>query len=169
MADGTIDQQSFINAVRTLMHEAYVGPEHPERTWFVDNERDAGFLGLLDRVSAEQASRVVGYPDAASIASHANHIRFALNLVNRAARGEDAFSDADWTGSWNVVAVGELEWARLRAAVRSEYEALVATLETGPQWADPVMMTGAMAVIAHGAWHLGGLRQLVTIVTDAGA
>ena len=164
MTDFTLDQEQFISAVRSLMQEAYVGPEHPERTWFVDNERDAGFLGIINRVTAEQASHVIGYPEGASIASHVNHIRFALSLVTRAANGEDSFSSADWSGSWSVVSVDENQWSKLRASVRSELEALVPTLEPGPHLEDPMFLTGTIAVIAHGAWHLGAVRQLAAVV-----
>ncbi len=107
MSAQTIDQGAFVAALGTLMREAYLGPDDPNATWFADNEPDCGIVGMLEQVDAEQAS----------IASHANHVRYALNLVNRAVAGEDAHAN------------------------------------------------GAMGVVAHRAWHLGAIRQLVALVT----
>lgn len=165
MSTQTIDQNAFVEALGTLMREAYIGPDNPNATWFADNEADCGISGILDRVDAEQASRVIGYPDGASIASHANHIRFALNLVNRAVQGEDAHAKADWSSSWKTVSVSESEWSELKDAVKREFDSLIATLAPGPQWDDRMMLNGAMGVVAHGAWHLGALRQLVALVS----
>ena len=167
MSEYTIDQSAFVEALGALMREAYMGPDDPNATWFADNEPDCGIVGMLERVDAEQASRVIGYPDGASIASHADHIRFALNLVNRAIQGEDAHANADWSSSWDTVTVSDTQWRELRDAVKREFDTLIATLAPGPQWDDRMLLTGAMGVVAHGAWHLGAIRQLVAMTARA--
>ena len=159
----TIDQSTFLKAVGTLMREAYIGPDNPAGTWFTDNEGDSGILGMLERVDAERASRVIGYPEGASIASHANHIRFALNLVNRAIRGEDVNASADWPSSWSTVTVSDAEWRELKDAIKSEFDTMIATLAQGPHWRDPMVLTATIGVVAHGAWHLGAIRQLIAV------
>ena len=66
MNDHMIDQSSFLEAMETLMREAYRGPDNPNAPWFADNEPDCGIAGMLEQVNAEQASRVIGYPQGAS-------------------------------------------------------------------------------------------------------
>lgn len=161
MENTTIAQASLLEALRTLTTEAFLGPPDPRGTWFVDNEADSGFVGLLDRVTAEQASVEKGYPAGGSIAAHAYHIRFALDLVLRASRGEPAFESARWSESWNRTQVTSSEWESLRQELREQVKGLLATLQPGPHWSDPLVLTGSMAVVAHGAWHLGAVRQLV--------
>lgn len=156
-----IAQESFLEALRILVKEAYLGPADARGTWFVDNEPDCGFVGMLDRVNPVQASMVLGYPDGSSIAAHAYHIRFALDLVLRASRGDQAFESANWSDSWLRTEVNGEEWAHLRAELRRMTGELVETLQPGPQWANPLVLTGSIAVIAHGAWHLGAVRQLI--------
>ncbi len=49
----------LVNSIAELLTEAYAGPSDPSSTWFIDNEPDSGILGLLDRVSAVEASQPV--------------------------------------------------------------------------------------------------------------
>lgn len=107
-----------------------------------------------------KASTEQGHPSGGSIAAHAYHMRFALDLVVRASGGEPAFENANWADSWVKTTVNEGEWADLRADLRRLVTELLASLVPGPQWSDSLVLTGAMAVMAHGAWHLGAIRQL---------
>ncbi len=50
-------------------------------------------------------------------------------------------------------------WKSLTASLRAEYEALREVLAAGAGWSDEDTMTGLFGTIAHGAWHLGALRQ----------
>lgn len=161
METSTISQDAFLEALRTLVNEAYLGPSDPRGTWFVDNEPDCGFVGMLNRVTAVQASVERGYPAGGSIAAHAFHIRFALDLVIRASRGEPAYENAKWSESWVRTTVDLEEWDALRTELRRMIGELTASLIPGPQWNNPMMLTGSMAVAAHGAWHLGAIRQMV--------
>jgi hypothetical protein len=162
MENPAIPQTVFLDGLRALVTEAYLGPPDPRGTWFVDNEAHSGFIGILDRVSAVRASVVEGYPAGASIAGHAYHIRFALDLVVRAARGDNAHETARWSESWARNAVTDQEWDVLRADLRRLVADLEATLVPGAAWSDPGIVVSAMAVVAHGAWHLGAIRQLAS-------
>jgi hypothetical protein len=55
--------------------------------------------------------------------------------------------------------VSETEWKALLASLRAEYAALKEGLATGPAWEDEDILTGTFGLIAHGAWHLGAVRQ----------
>src|SRR6478735_4427652 len=62
---------------------------------FVLNTGDAGLLRSLDQLSAAEASHSVN--GGATIAAHAQHLRFGLSLMNQwAAEGGDPFSNARW-------------------------------------------------------------------------
>jgi hypothetical protein len=50
---------AVINSVVELLTEAYDGPPDPSSTWFIDNTPDSGVLGLLEDVSALEASKSV--------------------------------------------------------------------------------------------------------------
>jgi hypothetical protein len=155
-------KENLKTAMLSLLEEGYVGPRNAGGTWFVDNEPGAGILGTIGKLSAAQASRQPpGGLD--TIAAHVNHLRFSLELANRAFRGENPYADADWSQSWTVREVNEQEWRDLSAALTSEYEKITETLHGEINLEESVVLTGTLALIAHGAWHLGALRQLMQL------
>lgn len=156
-------EENLKTAILTLLEEGYAGPENTEGTWFVDNEPDAGILGTIGKLSADQASRKPpGGSD--TIASHVNHLRFSLELANRAYRGENPYAEADWGKSWAIRQVNENEWQDMISALRREYEKIRETLQKDVDFENPMMLTGTLGLISHGAWHLGALRQLAGAV-----
>ena len=59
-----------------------------------------GLLRSIDKLSAADASQAVN--DGATIAAHAQHLRYGLSLMNRwAAEGGNPFADAKWDEAWN--------------------------------------------------------------------
>src|SRR5262249_14367168 len=121
------------------------------------NRGDRGLVDALENVSAAAAST----PNAgASIAAHADHLRYGLALLNRWANGEAApWDDADWTASWKKGVVTDAEWRALRDDLRREAEAWVTAL------AKPRELSGrelgwVAGSVAHLAYHLGAIRQI---------
>ena len=83
---------------------------------FVLNSGDTGLLRSLDKLSAPEASQSAG--GGATIAAHAQHLRFGLSLMNRwAAEGGDPFSNAKWDEAWKTSRVNDDEWAALHAGL----------------------------------------------------
>ena len=73
---------------------------------FILNSGDAGLLRSLDKLSAADASRSLD--GGATIAAHAQHVRYGLSLMNRWAReGGDPFADAMWDEAWKTATVDE--------------------------------------------------------------
>ena len=71
---------------------------------FVLNTGDVGLLRSLDKLSAADASRSVN--GGATIAAHAQHVRYGLSLMNRwAVEGGDPFADATWDEAWRTSVV----------------------------------------------------------------
>src|SRR6185437_5094279 len=86
---------------------------------FILNSGDAGLLRSLDNLSADDASR--GVNDGATIAAHAQHVRYGLSLMNRwMAEGGNPFADAKWDEAWKMSRVDEAGWAEIRSGLRDE-------------------------------------------------
>ncbi len=164
MNESSIEKRALTQAALALYDEAYLEAPNPKGgTWFTDNEAKCGFLGTIESLGAEEASRPASEGEPITIASHVEHLRFALSLANRAARGENPYKDANWARSWDLRAVSEAEWKALVAALRKEYEDFRSALE-GWAWEDADSLTGAFGLIAHGAWHLGAIRQALGLI-----
>ena len=157
MTGTTIDRDAWVRALLALFDEGFRGAAGGG-TWYVDNDPKCGLLGTLAGLSAEAASRPLAPGDPLTAASHADHVRFALSLANRASRGENPYPTADWAASWAVRSVTEEEWAGLVAALESEIRDLRRFIETGKPLEEEMFATGIFGLVAHTAWHLGALR-----------
>ena len=125
---------------------------------FVLNSGDVGLLRSLDLLSAADASRAVN--DGATIAAHAQHMRYGLSLMNRSVSdGGDPFADTRWDEAWTVSTVDAGEWEAIRCGLRSEALCWLSALAV-PRPASAAELSGMIASIAHLAYHLGAVRQI---------
>src|SRR5688572_30218127 len=125
---------------------------------FMLNTADVGLIRSLDRLSSVDASRSVN--TGATIAAHAQHVRYGLSLMNRwASDGGDPFADAKWDEAWKVSRVNDDEWIEIRAGLRDEAQRWLRTLGS-PRDVATVELNGMIASIAHLAYHLGAIRQI---------
>jgi hypothetical protein len=125
---------------------------------FILNTGDAGLLASLDKLSAADASRSAN--DGATIAAHAQHLRYGLSLMNRwAHEAGNPFADARWDEAWKLSAVDDRQWNEIRAGLREETGRWLSSLET-PRDVHALGVTGMIATIAHLAYHLGAIRQI---------
>ena len=86
---------------------------------FVLNTGDVGLLRSLDKLSAADASRSVN--GGATIAAHAQHVRYGLSLMNRwAVEGGNPFADATWDEAWKTSGVDLAAWQGIRDGLRDE-------------------------------------------------
>lgn len=147
-------------AVLTVLDEALLGPQG-EYAWFLDGGPQSGVLPLLDSISAEMAS-TPPKPGRATLAAHADHLRYCLELANRALRGDqEAYTTADWTQSWTIRSVDEARWNEIKAGLRRAYEAVREVLAADDTWLDDdVTLTGMLGHLAHTGYHLGAIRQI---------
>ena len=122
------------------------------------NRGDDGLLASLGWLSAADASARPS-SGTASTAAHADHLRYDLSLLNRWRRGEQPYEDADWTTSWQENTVTDAEWDSLRDRLRAESEAFQDAVG-GLLEAGGAKATGALAGVAHLAYHLGAIRQI---------
>lgn len=159
----TITVQRLVEAVAALLEEIHVGPPDPRSTWVTSNEPGSGVLGTLEAIPADVASRPPA-PGMNTIAAHAEHLRYAMELATRALGGEDAYATADWAGSWRTQTVDGPQWDALRAALREQHRRLLAALRDRREWSDRDTLWGVLALVGHGAYHLGAIRQIARLL-----
>lgn len=142
-------------AVASLLNETYDGVPADKSTWFADSGPRGSLLGLLATIPAADAARAA--PGRRSIAQHARHVRFHVEVTLRFLDGDK--SSNNWDESWIVDARDEAAWKREVEALRSASSALrkkFASIE----WTDATLCS-AIASVAHTAYHLGAIRQLL--------
>jgi hypothetical protein len=150
------------NAVTTLFSETFYGVGNENGTWFNENAPESGLCGVLDRASAEAASKAPG-PGRRSVVSHARHALTHIEHVTKLLRGEA--SKVDWKMSFEPGAATPGEWDELRRRMRASSRALLETLVGAPD-DKPDMLESSIGSIAHAAYHLGAIRQ---VLADVGA
>jgi hypothetical protein len=154
-----METKEVLQSIITLFSEAYAGPPDPSSTWFIDNEPDSGILGIIDGVSAPEASWSSRKNDpGTTIASHVEHLCWSLANANGALQGRPY--QANWKESWNTIDADEMKWAQLKQDLKTEFEALLLNLQKQTELSGNYLL-GVMALVPHAAYHLGNIRQLI--------
>lgn len=136
--------------------EIYHGVPDDNPTWVVSNERASGVFGSIEDLAAKQASaKPCGN---LSIAAHVEHLRWSFSYSLAYFRGEHP--SANWNASWSVDEVDDSTWRQLQHDLKTEYNALVSAIEAHTDWSNRAMRAGTLALVPHGAYHLGAIRLL---------
>ena len=144
-------------AMRQLFSELTEGAPDSGGAYIL-NSGDVGLLRSLDKVPAADVSRAVN--GGATIAAHAQHLRYGLSLMNRCATdGGNPFADAKWDEAWKVSDVSETQWEEIRRGLREESQRWLNALGSARE-VTVIGLTGMIASIAHLAYHLGAIRQI---------
>lgn len=162
----SISRERLGQAIVTLLAEGVVGTEEGP-VWFTDAR--AGLLQVLRGLSHAAASTPPG-PGRNTVVAHVEHLRYSLNLANRALRGENAYATANWEESWALQSVDEAGWKRLLDELEREYRALVDVVASTDAWVQGENeFTGTLANLVHVGYHLGAIRQIVRSLEGATA
>src|SRR5262245_18352278 len=137
-----------------LLSEGLYGPRGDA---FSLNTGGRGSIASLDALSAETASARPG--GRSSVASHVEHLRYGLELLNREAKGESLWATANWADAWTHQTVTEDQWRQLRADLAREAQAWLEVMKQPPSW-DEVGLASAVGSIPHLTYHVGAIRQL---------
>ncbi len=144
-------------ALRRLFSELVDGANNP-KGGFILNTGDIGLLKSLEKISASDASRSVN--DGATIAAHAQHVRYGLSLMNQwVTEGGNPFANAKWDEAWKISGVDAAAWEEIRNGLRDEAQRWLTVLSE-PREVIDIEFTGLVASIAHLAYHLGAIRQI---------
>jgi hypothetical protein len=71
----------------------------------------------------------------------------------------------DWREIWqNTREVTPEEWEAGKRRLRESYHSVVATIKNYERWEGEYGIAGALAVLTHTAYHLGGIRQALGVI-----
>src|ERR1700681_1531839 len=86
---------------------------------FILNSGEPALLRSLETLSPADASQSVN--GGATIAAHAQHVRYGLLLMNQwAADGGNPFANAEWDQAWRRSTVDAAAWDEIRRGLRAE-------------------------------------------------
>jgi len=151
-----IQTDDFLRNVLILLRETFEGS--PEGVGSAYLDRRVGVFLTLDNFSAEQASRETNN---STIAAHTEHFKFYLDRLCEFIKGRT--EPVNWEQSWLIEDVNDTEWDALRDAVRKAYENVLRTFAEVDAWNND-NIGEAMAIVAHTAYHLGAIRQMMKAV-----
>lgn len=153
----SIEQKDFTNNLFTLLKEFF---ESPSSSGAACLDQKTGLFDTLESLTFTQASKRVN--DAPSIAAHCEHIRFYNDLLIGGLQGK-TFGKIDWKQTWLLQSVSDEEWQALRGKLKEQYREMMVLLESFTTW-DDYKVGDPMAILAHTAYHLGAIRQLLRFV-----
>ena len=91
------------------------------------------------------------------------HTVFAMDASAGWIRGDRA--RLDWKSSWSVKEVDPAAWTALNARLRASYKALRSAIEDKGRVSEE-SIGGAVGAAAHAAYHLGAIRQKLTVLEE---
>lgn len=129
-------------------------------------DKGTSFLETLDRVSAAEASRSAA-EGSATVAAQVEHVRFYLDVLNDMMQKEEVIK-VNWREIWQSVReVSPEEWEAQKRSLRESYRRVLATIKNYEKWEGEFGIGGALAVLSHTAYHLGGIRQALAVIKPA--
>lgn len=132
-------------------------------------DKGTALFETLAGIDAATASRPVS-PTCATLAAQIEHVRYYLDVLGEMMAGTLDQSAVDWRHIWNTVsAVTPDEWAASQARLRTSYDRIVAQIDGWQTIDGERQLGGAIAIIAHTAYHLGEIRQALCTLSPAGA
>lgn len=149
----TIRTKHFVESAAYLLRETFEGSPEGMPSAYLD--RGVGFLVTIEGLSAEAVSKEFY---GTTVAAQTEHAKFYLDRLCEYINGRT--EPVNWEDSWLIETVNETEWDALRASVRHAYENSLRSLAEDRDWTE--MQIGmAMGLIAHSAYHLGAIRQIL--------
>jgi hypothetical protein len=147
-------REAIFAALTDLIRESFEGARPGEGTAYLD--KDGGIRQTLSRLTAAQASKSRnGHP---GIAAHARHMAFHLRVTAEWIQGDH--SKRDWIGSFQPYEVNEAEWQEIQADLERARQQMLAA-HAALDDATFVEEGAGYGALAHLAYHLGAIRQLV--------
>lgn len=120
-------------------------------------DKGTSLLETLAGVTAEEASRANG-PGQATIAAQVEHMAFYIEVLESVMDGTAAGS-TDWGEIWRRrTDITAPDWEALRERLSAGYGRVMARARQF-DWRGEEEVSGALAILVHTAYHLGGLRM----------
>lgn len=148
----SIQTEQFVKALLVLLDETFENAHG----YYLDKQ--TSLFETLAGITAEEASKPVG-GKCATLAAQVKHIAFYLEVVEKSVQDPN-YPPADWGEIWRTVKqVTPEEWQALQEELRTNYHKIIQLINSAPAWLSEAEIGGAMAIIAHTAYHLGEIRQ----------
>jgi hypothetical protein len=121
-------------------------------------DKETSLYETLEGVSAAEASRAIS-DNSATIAAQVEHVRFYLDVLDEFMRtGIDKKNN--WREIWETVReVTPEQWEGIKRRLHESHERVLATINSNETWNGNYDISAALGVLAHTAYHLGGIRQ----------
>ncbi len=162
-----LNREEFLDNFEFVFSEFFEGPP-AGAGGTVALDRTGSWRHTLEQLSAAEASRPA-FPGATTVAAQVAHTTYYLtNSVRYIVPDGDKTTPGDWSGSWVKSVVTESEWRASIAALFAAYEQIKDTVRGLESW-DGDSTGLAFGVLAHSAYHLGAVRQLVKALKAAAA
>jgi enamine deaminase RidA (YjgF/YER057c/UK114 family) len=152
----TINTDDFLKEVLYILRETFEGSPAGQGSAYLD--RGIGVFATLETLSAEDVSREIG---GTTIAAQTEHAKFYLDRICEFINGKT--DKVNWEQSWLIETVNETEWNFLREGMRKSYEGVLRCFAEIETW-NQDNIGEAVAIIAHTAYHLGAIRQIMKSV-----
>jgi hypothetical protein len=147
----------FQKEIPTFLEETF------EKVHGIYLDKGTSFLETLANVTPEEASRRAA-PGSGSVAAHVKHVSYYLSVMQRSLRGE-TLGKLPWRDIWDQdQPVSAEEWRACVDELRSELASLRKLLEEPATWEREDAAGETMAVLVHSAYHLGAVRQALTVI-----
>ena len=155
----SIQSEHFTKALLSLLDETF---ENVQGDYL---DKNTSFFETLASITAEEASIAVG-GNCATLAAQVKHAAFYLDVVEKSVRDPN-YPKADWDEIWRTVnRVTVDEWQSIQDELRTNYNRIQALIKMAPVWPSEDEIGGAIAVVVHTAYHLGGIRQALCILKN---
>ncbi len=146
----------FADAIATALDETFSNVQG----MYLD--RGTSLYETLATIDADEASRPVS-PSCASIAAQVTHVTYYVDVLHEYIRGKKV-ADADWGAAWKTVVVSPAEWDTLQANLRAAHDRVRKQIAAITNWDQEHQVGGAVAIVAHTAYHLGEIRQALCTI-----
>ncbi len=157
-----IQPDHFTGALLTLLDETF----DDVHGLYLDG--GTSLFETLAGIDAARASIPVG-GRCATLAAQVKHVAFYLDVVDQTVR-DPSTPPVDWGEIWRTVsAVTPAEWTAIQAELRASYERIQALIQAAPAWPSENHIAGAIAIVAHTAYHLGEIRQALCTLGASGS
>ncbi len=154
MADSDLNA-AFTSALLLALEETF------EQVRGIYLDRNTSIFETLATLSAAEASQATS-ASCATIAAHVAHMTYYIDILIKFILGERP--ETDWGHIWQTVsAVTPEEWTASQQALRAAYDR-VRAIAAEFQWQNDDQIGGALGVLAHNAYHLGEIRQMLCII-----
>lgn len=111
----------------------------------------------IDTMTAAEASEKIS-PNSATIGAQIEHLRFYLDVLDGYIHNQE-IKKVNWREIWDTVeTLTEDEWEQTKNRLRASHAKVMSTINSFEKWDGEYDIGGALAILTHTAYHLGGIR-----------